>query len=163
MWGENVMRRFLLPVLLALSLGGMLKAQGTPKADRDEEVKKEILRLEHEKIESLQKGGAAAADWIDQHYVDDLDCLGSGGGTGVCTKAEMMAEHRSGARKIDTVRHDDFRVRVYGDTAVMTFRGNNTMERNGKSITGFVRTTDVYVKQDGVWKIVVHQVTRVTE
>jgi hypothetical protein len=144
-------------------LCGLVKAQESAKTETDEEVKKEIMQLEQDKIASLEKGGAAAADWIEKHYVDDLDCIGSGGGAGICTKAEMAAEHRSGERKLRIVHHDDFKVRVYGTTAIMTFRGNNVMERKGKTITGVVRTTDVYVKLNGEWRIVVHQVTPVNE
>ena len=149
-------------ILVPLSRAGFGQAQATTaeRAETDEEVKETILKLEHDKVEALKQGGSAIADWEDRVFADDLVCMGSGFG-GVCTKAQMVAEHRSGERKLRTVHHDDYGVRVYGNTAVLTFRGDNIMERKGKILTGVVRTTDVYVKQDGLWRIVAHLVTPV--
>jgi hypothetical protein len=42
-----------------------------------------------------------------------------------------------------------------------SFSRDKIMERKGRILTGVVRTTDVYVKQDGVWRIVAHLVTPV--
>jgi hypothetical protein len=148
------MRTSILSILLTVSLAGFGKAQ------TDEEVKETILKLEHEKVQALEKGGSIAADWFDRFYADDLVCVGSGFG-GVCTKAQVVAEHRSGERKLRSVHHDGYRVHVYGNTAVLTFRGDNIMERNGQILTGLLQTTDVYVKQDGQWRIVAHLVTPV--
>jgi hypothetical protein len=42
----------------------------------------------------------------------------------VQTKAERLAEIRSGGRKLDAVDIDDIQVRVYGETAVVTSRSD---------------------------------------
>ena len=148
-------------LLLVPVRGGALgEGQGTDGPQMNGEVKATILKMEQEKVEALKKGGDAIADWEDRVFADDLICFGSGF-SGVCSKAEMVAEHRSGQRTLRTVHHDDYRVQVYGNTAILSFRGNNIMERKGQILTGVVRTTDVYVKQDGAWRIVAHLVTPV--
>ncbi len=124
-------------------------------------VEQEILDLEKGKVEALRAGGEVAAKWFERHFAEDIAYTTGNGG--FSTKAQTVDEFRSWARKLHFVEHDDYRVRAYGNTAVLTYRGNDIMERNGKvGNKSLVRTTDVYVKQDdGVWRIVVHHVTPV--
>ena len=65
---------------------------------------------------------------------------------------------RSRARTWQAVRHEDYNVRIYGDTAVVTYRSGSTSQYQGKVSTVLANTTDVYVKQGGVWHAVVHDV-----
>jgi ketosteroid isomerase-like protein len=156
------MRRFVLSILVAVSLVCFVKAQETTakRADAAKEVEKEILKLELEKTEVLKKSGSVAADWFDRYFTDDVDYIGSSGS--VVTKAQSVDGFRSGEFKLLSVQHDDYRVRVYGNTAIATYRGNDIGERNGKvGKRQLVLTTDVFVKQDGMWRFVVHHVTPV--
>jgi hypothetical protein len=149
--------------MVPAALAGPGKAQGATmeRSETDEEVKETILKMEHDRVENLKVGGSVIADWIDHHFADDVVCMGSGGAGGACTKAELMSEHRSGARKLRSVHHYDYAVHVHGNTAVLTFRGDNIMERGGKTLTGVVQTTEFWVKQDGMWRIVAHLVSPV--
>ena len=146
-------------ILTPPSAAGQGQAQGTTmdRSAADEESRETILKMEHDRVEYLKVGGSVIADWIDRVYSDDVVCMGSGGG-GACTKAEIMAEHRSGERKLRAVNHHDYAVHVHGNTAVLTFRGDNVMERKGKTFTVSVQTTEFWVKQDGMWRIVAHLV-----
>jgi len=56
---------------------------------------------------------------------------------------------------------DEMKVRVYGDTAVVT--GQSTVKGIFKTqdISGKYRWTDVFVKRDGKWQIVNAQLTPV--
>ena len=154
------MRRFFLSALLAASLVGFVKAQDTSgdKPDTHDEAKKEILKLEHEKTQILEQSGSVAADWFDRYFADDIDYVGSSGSIG--SKAQTVNGFRSGDLKMRSVQHDEYGVRVYGNTAIATYRGNDIMEHQGKvSDRVLVRTTDVFVKQNGVWRMVAHHVT----
>lgn len=156
------MRRVSIAVLVAVSSLSLASAQESSKAKsaHDEVTKKEILKLEHEKVRALETGGSFAADWFQLHYADDIDYPRADGT--FFTKAQTVDEFRTGARKLHSVQHDDYRVQVYGDrTAVLSYRGNDIMERNGKvGNRELVRTTDVYFRQDdGIWRIVVHHVS----
>jgi ketosteroid isomerase-like protein len=156
-----MIQRVFLTVLFVVAMSGLVHAQGTTgkKSDYNEETKKQILALEQEKVQALERSGSFGADWFERHYADDIDYVSGNGAS--FTKAQTVDEFRSGARKLHLVHHDDFHVNVYGNTAVLSYRGNDVMERNGKvGNRELVRTTDVYVKQDdGVWRIVVHHVT----
>jgi ketosteroid isomerase-like protein len=52
---------------------------------------------------------------------------------------------------------DGLKVRVYGDTGIVT--GQNTIVADDGSFTARVRFTDVFVKQQGVWRAVSAQET----
>jgi hypothetical protein len=158
------MQRFLLTILLVLSSVGFAKTQETT-GDTTEQVKNEILTLEREKDKALVIGGSTMADFLDRHDVDDIVWTGGGRDTGESmTKAEVVAEWRSGARKIVSINHHDYRVQVYenGIVAVVTFRGNETMQRNGTVSTHQTKALEVYIKQDGVWRAIVHNVRNVS-
>jgi ketosteroid isomerase-like protein len=155
------MYRIILTILFVVATSGLVHAQGNigKHSDHDEETKKQILALEQEKVQALERSGPFAAEWFELHFADDIDYVN---GNGVSfTKAQTVEEFRSGARKLRLVHHDDFHVNVYGKTAVLSYRGNDIMERNGKvGNRELVRTTDVYVQQDdGAWRIAVHHVT----
>jgi hypothetical protein len=151
------MQKVLLIILLAVSMVGVVKAQGAPgaKPDQNEEIKKEILKLENERDRALMNNDA---DWFERVFADDIDYNG-----GTVTKAQIVGEIRSKERKWQAVRHDDYRVRVYGNTVVVTYRSGSTMEYKGKVSTNLANTTDVYVKQGGVWRAVVHHVTPIAK
>ena len=57
----------------------------------------------------------------------------------------------------------DVKVRIYGNTAVVTGIVTYTGEQAGLKNTGIpARFTRVLVKRDGIWKQVVNQSTRIT-
>jgi hypothetical protein len=161
------MRRSLFSVMLAVSLVGFVKAQETT-GDKAEEVKKEILKLEHEKVQALVTNGPACADWFDRHEADS-DVRISGNGTRD-TKARAVARMRSEQKKVFSLNQYDEQVHVYGNggngtTAVVSYLqvGTRAKEQEGKPSTDDVKRsttegagTDVWVKLDGQWWFVVH-------
>jgi hypothetical protein len=151
------MRKLTWIALLAVALIGALKLHGAPgaSADQDEQTKKEILKLESDRDQALMHNDA---DWFERVFVDDIDYNG-----GTVSKEQIVGEIRSKARTWQAVRHDDYRVRVYGNTVVVTYRSGSTMEYKGRVATNLGNTTDVYVKQAGVWRAVVHHVTPIAK
>jgi ketosteroid isomerase-like protein len=154
------MQRLVVTILLTLSLVGFVKAQENPtsKADTDEEVKKEMLKYENDLVDALREGGSVAADFLNRVDTDDEVLVSNGK---MSTKANLVDGWRSGEHKQLSVDHYDFRVHVYGDTAVVTFSGNNVTENKGKVSHSSYVDTDVLVKQQGVWRRVVHDVNSV--
>ncbi len=53
----------------------------------------------------------------------------------------------------------DLVVRVYGDTAVASGSSDSTVSLNGQAQGGKLHFTRVYVKRNGVWKMIVTQAT----
>ena len=145
-----------LSMLLIVSFSGLAAARGAAAGApaNSEEIKKEVLKLEQERDQALMKNDAA---WFERIFADDIDYIGAGGG--IMTKRQVVDEIGSRARKWQAVRHDEYKVRVYGNAAVVSYRSDSTMEYKGQVKTTLARTTDVYVKQNGQWRDVVHQVT----
>jgi hypothetical protein len=79
----------------------------------------------------------------------------------VHSKAERLAEVRSGANVFETIRQREVRVRVYGETAVVTERLDVRGKVAGRSVADVVRVLTVFVERDGRWQAVAAQYTRV--
>ena len=61
---------------------------------------------------------------------------------------------------LDPYHVEDFGVRIYGDTALLTGRIPMTGVEEGKRFTSHFRYIDVYVRRAGRWQVVSIQVTR---
>jgi ketosteroid isomerase-like protein len=61
---------------------------------------------------------------------------------------------------IDPYTVEEFDVRLYGDTALLSGRTHMTGKHDGKPFTSDYRYIDIYVRQAGTWKIVSVQITR---
>ena len=99
---------------------------------------------------------------MERYNDDNIDYVGADGHT--LTKAQMVAEWRSGVRKASSVVHDNYHVRVYGNAVVVTYRGRETGKQtasNRRRRAEANRTTEVWIKRDGTWQRIVHHVTRV--
>lgn len=55
---------------------------------------------------------------------------------------------------------EDFDVRLYGDVALLSGRTRMTGSYDGKAFASHYRYIDVYVRRQGVWKIVSVQITK---
>ena len=152
------MRRILLFSLLTVVLVGMGRPQGTVPNQTDAETEKEVLEVERQKDQALRNRDIAVLERI---YADDLAFVNGRGQ--VITKAEHLEEIRAGNVKYLSSDRSDFHVHVYGSTAVLTGRENSSVEYHGKTISSPRQFMTVYVKLDGQWKYVAHQVTPVVE
>ena len=95
-------------------------------------------------------GGFMADDWV---IVSER---------GISTKKDFLGFVASGALTHSTFEMaSDARVKVYGDTAVMTIRVVNTAHFGGKQFDADEWATDVFVKQNGKWLCVHSHITAV--
>jgi ketosteroid isomerase-like protein len=166
MFEEKAMRimiaRILGPMLLALFLGGAVRAQEMT-GQGAEKTKKELLDLETSKGKNLVASAAAAADWQDHFCADGVALTLPDGSTP--SKAELVAMIRSGDIKDELINHHDYHVHVYGingvaHTGVVTWTGDEITSYKGKREHVYEKTTDVFAKVDsGEWKRVVHHVS----
>jgi ketosteroid isomerase-like protein len=67
----------------------------------------------------------------------------------------------SGSFKYQSRTISDLKVRVYGDTAVVTGRSIQKGAENGKDYSGDYWFTRVYVKQNDAWTTVALQTTMI--
>jgi len=139
-------------LLLALFMVSPVYAQAPDEAER------ELITLEHDWSTAwLKKDGA----FLQRLYADEY-MFTSESGT-IYNKAQDIAETTSAENRNESFLRADMKVRVYGNTAVVT--GLNTLESSatasGKHTSGAYRFTDVFVKRHGRWQAVASQSTRV--
>jgi ketosteroid isomerase-like protein len=76
------------------------------------------------------------------------------------TKQSFVAGILDPQLTIDPYTVEDFEVRLYGDTALLSGRTRMTGKYGGQPFTSNYRYIDVYVRRGGVWKIVSVQITK---
>jgi ketosteroid isomerase-like protein len=121
---------------------------------------RELLKVENDWSQaSMKRDGAALQHFYADEYVfTDADGI-------VTNKVKELKNLTSGAFRLKSYKFDDVKVRVYGETAVVT--GRNTItgiwEDIERDISGPYRFTDVFVRRDGRWQCVASQSSRITE
>ena len=150
------MRKIFFPLLLTALFGGVAHAQEVtgPKA---EAVKKEIMKIEDEKVAGLLRGGSEPVDWIVKYDAEDIAQTEMDGRN--TTKAQIEAALQPSVFKMHSMKQDGHHIQVYddGNVAVMTYHALGVIERNGKVTNRESRFTDVWVKQKGAWLRVLHE------
>jgi len=117
-------------------------------------VEKALMQIEQELTDTLIKGDPSASE----RYMADSFIFTAPDGT-VSTKAQGIADMKSGALKIESSKIEDMKVLVYGDTAVVTYKTTDKGTYKGRDLSGQYRWTDVFVKQNGKWQLISGQGT----
>lgn len=89
------------------------------------------------------------------------DYLGISANGTVETKAEEVAQSKAGTLRIKSLKLSDIKVRIYGNTAVVTSSAELTGVNGQSDISGNYRYTRVYNKRYGKWKIVSFEASRI--
>jgi ketosteroid isomerase-like protein len=131
----------------------------------DNEQKKTGNQAGLEQMFTKMENDWAAADnkkdtaFLDRILANDWTYLGP---EGPITKAQHLAELKSGGGGLEFETIADVKVRVFGDTAVVTGSANQKSSDKGKVTSGHYVWTDVFVKRQGRWQAVNSQDTLVT-
>jgi ketosteroid isomerase-like protein len=118
----------------------------------------------HKEIESLEMQWRDAVVGNNVSQMDHLladDYIGISANGTVETKTQELAQRRAGTIRIQSLDLSDLKVRVYGDTAVVTSRAELTGVNGQSDISGNYRYTRVYNKRLGQWKIVSFEASRI--
>ena len=78
------------------------------------------------------------------------------------TKKSFVAGIMDPKLSIDPYTVEDFEVRLYGDTALLSGRTHMTGKYDGQVFESNYRYIDIYVRENGTWKIVSVQITRIS-
>jgi ketosteroid isomerase-like protein len=165
------MRRIIVVAGLSLVAVSLARGQLPSRLDRDDtgrrRSEREVRELEVQFSQAVVRGDRA---FYDRVLANDFSHTSHSGL--FKTRAQWLAESKSGdaaAAKPGTTRYDaldvdDLAVRVYGDTAVVTGRttpkGRNA---KGQPMTGQYRFLRVWAKEQGQWRIVAFQGTRIAQ
>lgn len=115
----------------------------------------EILILENEFAEAIVTNDP---ENIGRFIADEWIIIDPNGE--IVDRARFLEVIKSGALTHDMMESEDFRVRVYGDSAVATALTSTRGKFMGQEFSTQERATDVFVRRDGRWQCVVSHLTR---
>ena len=147
-------------LLLAVCVPGLpmpAHAISVPLLHREDRLHKEIENLESQWRTALVQNDVAT---INRLLADDY--LGINPNGTLETKADALAQRRAGTTKISSIDPINMKVRVYGDTAVVTSQVNVEGHEGDRDISGRYHYTRVYSRRDGEWKVVSFEQSRIT-
>ena len=142
-------------VAALLVLASCHPAWGLPHHEKSE-IHKEIEALEHEWQQAVVTNNVGD---MDRLLADDYVGISSNGT--IENKQQELAQSSAGTVRISRMDITDTRVRVYGDTAVVTSQAQLEGTNGTSDISGHYRYTRVYARRLGQWKIVSFEASRV--
>src|SRR5262249_4298382 len=95
---------------------------------------------------------------IGQFMADDWTIIGADGSVG--DKATFLELVKSGTLSHDLMESEDFQVRVYGDTAIVTALGVSGGKYQGQAFREVERSSCVFVRHEGRWRCVLTHLSR---
>jgi len=141
--------RFLAAVASVLLLSCLSVAQPPSAAADEARDKQELARLETVWNQAHEKGDA---DALAALWADDMEVAVPR--MPVLTRADALSFAKSGRMKFQRYQTTDLHIRIYGDAALVTGRLQRSRTINEKQMEDDWRFTKVYVRQNGLWKVV---------
>jgi ketosteroid isomerase-like protein len=144
------------PMVTAYLLLATTALLGQSKREKNS-VEQVLIQIEHEWSQAdIEKDATAlnrilAEDWIG------IDFEGT-----VLTKAQALRGIRSDSASLESTVLRDMKVRVYGNTAIVTGTDTEKGEYHGQDSSGKYLWTDVFVRRNGRWQAVSSQSTKLT-
>jgi hypothetical protein len=145
---------------LSLSLGvlaGFARAQETTPRESDEAAKAEVLKVGDQFDQAREAKDRATLERI---LADGLSWTARGDRL---NKAQVIADIFSNNLHFKSFAHDHVAAKIFGNTAVVTGHSTSVLEYKGKLFDAPRLFTDVYVKMDGRWQLVVHHVSELAK
>ena len=139
---------------LSVSVFGQAKSDA-PKAG-GASVEQTLMQIERDWTQASLKKDANALDKI---LADDWTAIDFQGK--MITKAQSLADLKSGAASTQTLDLGEMKVRVFGNTAVVTGSDTEKSSYKGKDSSGKYVWMDVFVLRNGRWQPVASETTKV--
>jgi ketosteroid isomerase-like protein len=122
----------------------------------DDIAENAVAELNRQWMQAYAKGDL---EFLEKHMSEDY--VGTfPDGTVLDKKGEIEAV-KSGAVKIAEMTPKEMAVRIYGNAAVITGQSHIEAVVGGQAMSSDFRFTDVWIAQDGSWRAVASQVTRI--
>ena len=116
----------------------------------------ELKQIENDWTDAVK---AKNAEKLGDILADGWVGLGWDGKTS--NKAKALADLKAPGNSLDSFEMGPMKVRIFGNTAVVTGSDTEKSAENGKDTSGKYIWTDVFVKQNGKWRAVASQSTKV--
>jgi len=130
----------------------------TPSSADNKTAEQEVRAAIEQYRTALMKRDTAALERI---WADDYTFINASGT--VLTKAERLANAKSGATNLGTIESDpNMKIRVYGgDVAIAISRVTIKGQYSGKATSGQFQSSIVFAKTPSGWQLVCNQITPV--
>ena len=151
-------RRRMVAVTLSILAFFAIAWRTARSAAPPESATDEILKVDEERNQALQKGDVATLDRI---YSDDVVYANASGA--LLTKAQHLAELKGRTLNFRSFVHENVQVAVHGDTGVLTGISKSVVEYQGSVSSSNRRFLNVFNKRDGHWLVVAHFETNISE
>jgi ketosteroid isomerase-like protein len=122
------------------------------------DMEQELSKLEKEFTQAIVKNDP---DTIERFIADDWIIIDADGG--IIDKERFLGAIKSGALTHEMMEADNIRIRIYGESAVVTGLIRTKGKFMGQDFSTHERATDVFVRDDGRWQCVLSQLTRFTK
>jgi ketosteroid isomerase-like protein len=153
------MKRILLFAVFFLLLSPAVFSRESNKMQKTTNpVEQAVLKLEEEWERALINSDVAA---LERLYADGLIYTHSSGS--VDDKATYIGSIKSGMTKYESMKRDQIKISIFGDTALVNCHWQVNVTSRGNKINTDARYMHVYVKQKGRWQMVAHQATRLVQ
>jgi ketosteroid isomerase-like protein len=118
-------------------------------------MQEEVSRLEKEFSQAIVGNDAEA---VGRFLADDWIVIDPDGN--IIDKARFLGVIKSGALTHELMESNDIRLRIYGNTAIVTALTTTKGKYSGQAFTTRERATDVFVKQNGRRQCTLSHLTR---
>jgi ketosteroid isomerase-like protein len=129
---------------------------GAKESRMNTNAAQELIRLEEAWNQAMIQNDTEA---IRPFMADDWTIIGPEGTQS--DKSTFLGLVKSGALTHDVMDCDDIKVRIYGDTAVLTARAVSGGKYQGHAFRSTERVSDVFVRQQGKWRCVLTHLSRI--
>jgi len=146
------------PFVLCALLSGFALAQVASPSNESKAVE-EVRAALDEIVQGNLKGGNEAARMEEQLMADEFLRIPASGA--LFTKMDMIDGFKSGKIKVDQLTLSDVKIQVFGDSALVTGLQTSTSGVLGTNYSGRTRWARMFIKQDGKWKCVLFQSTKI--
>ena len=121
------------------------------------DLQEQIKQLERDRQDAFVRNDIAA---LEQSTADDYTTINSSGK--IADKGQMMSNLRAGKTKVLSVKLDEMKARVYGNTAVLTGRYQDTSVKDGVQKDAHALFMRIFVRDNGHWRAVAYQQTSIS-
>ncbi len=126
--------------------------QTTKAIATDEQTTESFKRLYEEMKEAILKGDKAA---FENFFAEDYTAVSARGTT--LTRQQVIDVHiqkPTADTKLETVNFNELKVKIYGDTVIVTYLAEMSGLNKGAKFSQRARITDVWEKKNGKWQSV---------
>jgi len=152
----SVGRLLLVIVLIAFACPRIVKAQSD--ASSQASIQQEVLKVEAERDEAMQKADMAVLNRI---YADNVVIVNTRGLS--LTKAQRLGDFQSGDLKFLSFDQGDYSFHIYGDNVILNGRANSVVQFHGKVNRIPRKFTLTYIKLNGEWRLVAQNETLIDQ